>query len=47
MKLLKCGALAGSFHMIAGLVLEDDEHWQLFQILLEITDLVVSQEVTN
>lgn len=33
--------------MIGGLVPEDDEHWQLFQILLEIMDVVLSPETTE
>ena len=33
--------------MIGSLVPEDDEHWQLFQILLEIMDVVLSPETTE
>ena len=33
--------------MIGSLVPEDDEQWQLFQIILEITDLVLSPLATE
>ena len=33
--------------LIGSLVPEEDEHWQLFQILLEITDLVFSPMITE
>ena len=33
--------------LIGSLVPEDDEHWQLFQILLEIADLVFSPMITE